>query len=218
MFVQKERYLRIVFIPPKDKFILMWVHPQTLIKQLPSYLLMVEAALQTAQSYIYTISVSIVILLVGFAIGMLTKKFLTRVLSQVELNKIVRKLGITANIERGLAITTSAIIYLVTIVFFLNQLNITSIVLYLIVGGVLTLLILTFLVGVKDLIPNLVAYLFLQRKDSIKEGHHVQIREIEGIVERIGYQETEIRTPRGDILYVPNSLFIKSKKTVKAKR
>ena len=49
----------------------------------------------------------------------------------------------------------------------------------------------------------------------MKEGHHVNIREIGGRVERIGFMETEIKTERGDILYVPNALFMKSKFRVK---
>jgi len=43
----------------------------------------------------------------------------------------------------------------------------------------------------------------------------VEVREIAGKVEKVGYLETEIRTDSGDILYVPNSLFLKSKFKIK---
>jgi small conductance mechanosensitive channel len=168
-----------------------------------------------AKSYIYTIAVGVVILLVGFALGILTKKILHRVLKEVGLNKIMGKVGVRTNLESVVSHIVSGLIYLVTIVFFLNQLGITSIVLYIVVGAILMLAILTFLVGLKDVIPNFVAWILLQRKSRIVEGHRVSVREISGRVEKVGYLETEIKTDNGDILYVPNSLFIKSKFWVK---
>jgi small-conductance mechanosensitive channel len=100
----------------------------------------------------------------------------------------------------------------------LNQLRIASVVLYLVVGAILMLIILTFVVGLKDVIPNIVAWVFIQRKGTIKEGRRVEVREIAGVVENVGYLETEIKTDRGDILYVPNALFMKSKFSLKKEK
>ena len=77
------------------------------------------------------------------------------------------------------------------------------------------LLILTFLVGLKDIIPNFVAWVVIQKRELIREGRKIEVREISGVVEKIGYLETEIKTENGDTLYVPNSLFLKSKTRVK---
>jgi len=176
---------------------------------------MVLSLVGAAQSYIYRIGASIVILLFGFGFGILAKKLVKRILTEIELNRIMAKVGVMYNLEKWLSSLVSYLIYLVTIVLSLNQLGITSVVLYLLVGGVLMLVILTFLVGLKDVIPNFVAWILLQRKERIKEGHAVEVREIAGRVERVGYLETEIRTPSGDILYVPNSLFLKSKFKIK---
>ena len=176
---------------------------------------MVEGVVETAQSYFYTIAVGIAILLIGFAIGILVKKFLHRLLKEIGLNKVFSKVGVTYNLETVISSIASYVIYLFTIVIFLDKLGIKSVVLYLFVGGVLMLLILTFLVGLKDVIPNFVAWIFIQRKGKVQEGHHVNVREIAGVVEKVGYLETEIKTEMGDILYVPNSLFLKSKLRVK---
>ncbi|MBS3116944.1 mechanosensitive ion channel [Candidatus Woesearchaeota archaeon] len=165
----------------------------------------------TAQSYVYTLAVGIVILLVGFALGLLAKKFLHRLLKEIGLNKVMNKVNIPYDIESIVSHIAASLIYLITIVFFLNRLGITSIVLYLIVGAVLMLVILTFIVGLKDVIPNFVAWIILQHQGKVKDGYSVNVREIEGVVEKIRYLETEIKTPKGDILYVPNSLFLKSK-------
>ncbi|PIN73560.1 hypothetical protein COV20_05040 [Candidatus Woesearchaeota archaeon CG10_big_fil_rev_8_21_14_0_10_45_16] len=174
---------------------------------------MAPELLQEAQNYLYTIISSVVILLVGFGLGILAKKFLSKVLKEVELNKIMSKVGITSNVEKGISTIASYVIYLVTVLFFLENLGVTSYVVYLVVGGMLMLLILTLLVGLKDVIPNFFAWTILRRK--VKEGSRIEVREISGRVERVGYLETEIKTENGDVLYVPNSLFVKSKMWVR---
>ena len=64
---------------------------------------------------------------------------------------------------------------------------------------------------------NLQAIIDAQKKGNIKEGHRVEVKEIYGLVEKIGYLETEIKTDNDDVLYVPNSLFLKSKFRLKKK-
>ncbi len=176
------------------------------------------AVVGMAGSYVYTIILSVIILLVGFILGILAKKFLYRILNEIELNVILRVIGVRADVEKWISSIVSYLIYFITIIFFLEQLNIASIVLYLVAGGILTLLLLTFIVGVKDIIPNFVAWMVLQRKQHLRVGMEIEIREIAGEIEKIGCLETEIRTKQDDILYVPNSLFLKSKFKVKGKK
>ncbi|HLC82077.1 MAG TPA: mechanosensitive ion channel domain-containing protein [Candidatus Nanoarchaeia archaeon] len=171
--------------------------------------------IELAQKYFYTIAAGIGILLIGLALGVLVKKLIYKILKEIELNKIMSHVGVTYNLEQWVSSILSYLVYLITIVFFLDQLGITSIVLYLILGAVLMLVILTVIVGLKDVMPNFVAWILLQRKDRMIEGHQVNVKEIYGKVEKIGFLETEIRTDSGDLLYVPNSLFLKSKFWVK---
>ncbi len=176
---------------------------------------MVNEVIQTAQSYFYDVTLGIAILFIGFALGIIVKKIVYRVLKGAELNKVVNKVGFRHDLEKWISSLASFIIYLITIVFFLNYLNITSIVIYLIVGAVLMLLILTFIVGLKDVLPNFVAWVIIQKRELVHEGRKIDVREISGVVEKVGYLETEIRTENGDILYVPNALFLKSKMRMK---
>lgn len=171
----------------------------------------VTGVVDTAQSYIYTLAIGLVILLIGFALGILVKKLLLRVFKGIELNKILTRVGITQNLEKSLSSIVMYLIYLATIIIFLDYFKIGSIVLYILLGALLMLLILTLLVGLKDVIPNLLAWLILQKRGNIKVGRRVEVKEISGEVEKIGYLETEIKTDSGDILYVPNNLFLKSK-------
>ena len=171
--------------------------------------------LKTIESYAYNIIISIVILLAGFGMGMIVKKILQRILKELELNKIMAKVNVTYDLEKIISNIVSYVIYLFTIVLVLDQLGLKSVVLYLLVGAILMLIILTSLVGLKDVIPNFIGWLLIQKRNNIKEGYRIDIKEIYGVVERIGYLETEIRTERGDLLYVPNSLFMKSKFRIK---
>lgn len=175
----------------------------------------VTGAVETAQSYVSLIVEGIIILLVGFGLGILAQKLLAKILKEVELNQIMAKVGITNNLEKWVSAIVSYVIYLVSIVYFLRHLGIESTVLYLLLGAVLMLLVLTLIVGLKDVIPNFVAWMVLQKDEKITVGRRVEVREIVGRVEKIGYLETEIKTEHGDILYVPNTLFLKSKFKVK---
>ncbi len=172
---------------------------------------MVSEILDVLQLYITKIAIGIVILLIGFGLGVLAKKLLQKILHELELNRIMSKVGITHDLEKWVSSIASYVIYLITVMFFLEHLLIKSIVLYLFAGALLMLVILTFLVGLKDVIPNFIGWLFLQKKGKIKEGWRVEVKEISGIVEKVGYLETEIKTDGGDVLYVPNSLFLRNK-------
>ena len=164
-----------------------------------------------AQSYLYLIITGVVILLVGLGLGILVKKLIYKLLSEIELNKIMNRVGITYNLEKWISSSISYIIYLATIIITLDHFSVGSIVLYIILGAILMLVVLTFLVGLKDIVPNFIGWIYLQKKKSVREGHKIDIREIEGEVEKVGFLETEIKTEKGDILYIPNSLFLKSK-------
>jgi len=176
---------------------------------------MVLAVFTAISTYIYDIIIAVIILFIGFGLGILVKRILEKVLKELELNKIMSRVNITTDLERWISSIVSYLIYLFTIVIFLDQLGIKSMVLYLAVGAVLMLLILTFLVGLKDVIPNFMGWLFIQRHDHLREGRKIDIKEISGIIENIGYLETEIKTEHGDILYVPNALFMSSKFKIK---
>ena len=177
----------------------------------------VKGAVETASSYFTHIAVGIVILLAGFGVGILVKKVVHKLLKEFELNKIMMRVGINYNLENWVSSILMYLIYLMTIVIFLDHFNIGSIVFYVVLGAILMLIILTFLVGLKDIIPNFIGWIYIQGKDKIKEGHKIELKEISGIIEKIGYLETEIKTDNHDVLYVPNSLFLKSKFKLKKK-
>jgi len=172
----------------------------------------VTNVVETTNSYATKIAVAIAFIIGGLILGMLAKKLLHKVLKELGLNKIMRKVNVTYDIEAVISSTISYVIYFLAVIFALKQFGVLpEYIVYLLVGAILTMLALTFIVGLKDIIPNFVAWILLQRRGKIKEGKRVEIREISGVVEKIGFLESEIKTDSDDILYVPNSLFLKSK-------
>jgi len=175
-----------------------------------------ELLLVNLSTYFKNIIGAVIVLLLGLGLGILVKKLLRKLLKEIELNKIMSKVSISYDLERWVSAIVSYVIYFGTFVFSLYFLGIQSVVLYIIFGAILMLLILTTVVALKDVIPNLIGWIFLQKKSSgVKEGKEIEVKEIAGVVERIGYLETEISTERGEVLYVPNALFLKSKHKVK---
>jgi len=170
---------------------------------------MVEGVVQTAQSYFYAIITSIAILLIGFGAGILAKKLFQRLLEEIKLNQMIFKANINYDIENIISSLIMYLIYLITIILSLNQLGITSIVGYILIGLVLLLVVLALFVFIKDFLPNFHGWLKKGRK--LKQGQKLEFGQISGAVETVGLMETIIRTTQGDLLHVPNLLFVKEK-------
>ncbi|HIH11840.1 TPA: mechanosensitive ion channel [Candidatus Woesearchaeota archaeon] len=177
---------------------------------------MVVSFLQVLQSYFWIFVGGVVILLIGFTVGILLRKLGERLLHEIGLNAILIKIGINSNAEKVIPSIFAYATYILTIIFVLDIVGIKPTVpFYIIVGAILALFILTIMVSVKDILPNFIGWIFIQKKGKIKIGQTIDVREITGVVENIGYLETEIRTDKGDLLYIPNSLFLKSKYLLK---
>jgi len=171
--------------------------------------------LQKGMSFLDMIVIGIVILLVGLAIGLLMKKIVTRVLNELELNKGIIRIGITADMEGMLGFLVSFIIYVVTIILFLDWLGVTSIVFYVLVLGFSILIILAVIMKLKDIIPNWYAGKTLRRAKVFVKGKVIEIEEVVGKIEHVGKFETILRTSQDDLLYVPNAFFTKHKYKIK---
>ena len=96
-------------------------------------------------------------------------------------------------------------------VFFLKQLGVVSITLYLLIGAILLLIGATFLISIKDFIPNFIAGLVLYRKVDWEKGKEIKFNGVKGKIEKLGLLEIEIKSKKGEKIYVPNSLLTKSK-------
>ena len=180
---------------------------------------------ETALNYLNTlfsafldrIVIALIIVLVGFIIGRLVGRLLSRVLHEVELDNILSKAGFKMPLEHTIATLLAYLIYFIAIVMALNQIGLTTAALYIIVGGAVLLVLIATVLGIKDFIPNMIAGIFIYRKGLFKEGQTIIVKNVEGKVKRISIIETELETKKGDVIYVPNSLLVKSTLMVRKK-
>ena len=161
--------------------------------------------------------VALIILLIGFIIGRLVGRIVGKLLHEIELDSILKRAGLKMPLEKTIATLLSSLIYFAAIIITLNEIGLTTTALYIILGTAVVLVIIATVLGIKDFIPNIIAGIFIYRKALFHEGQKIIIKNVEGRVKTISIVETELETDKGDLIYVPNSLLVKSTLIVKKK-
>lgn len=168
--------------------------------------------------FINKILTPIIILLIGFIIARLISKFAKKILSEIELNNILKKAtGFKPKFEEAISNVIRYFIYFITLAIALDQVGITGVVIYMVSGAILIVLIITILLGIKDFIPNLISGLSLIRAGFINQGDNIKVKDLEGKIIKISLTETRIKTKKGDIINIPNSHLTKNEVIKKSK-
>lgn len=162
--------------------------------------------------------IALVIAIIGFIIGKVLGRLVHGILHEIELNKMFEKAGFKINFEEMTGNFVSYFVYFISILMALNQIGVTTIVLNILAGGIIILIIVSLILAFKDYIPNMVAGMFIRQKRLINVGDRIKAEDIEGRVVNISLVETQVETKEKDVIYVPNSLLIKKKVTVKRRK
>ena len=85
-----------------------------------------------------------------------------------------------SSLEKKISNLAAYLIYFFALVWSLNLLGIAPVILYIIGGTILFLLGVTFILGIKDFIPNLIAGVIIHRKGYWKEGKNIKVNGMEG--------------------------------------
>ncbi|MFH1331864.1 MAG: mechanosensitive ion channel domain-containing protein [archaeon] len=162
---------------------------------------------------IAAISIVLVGLLVGYIVGRLTR----RVLHELELNKVLKEQGVKIPLEELIASFVRYIIYFIALIFALGQLGLETVVFSVILGVILVIMIAFVILAFKDFIPNVTAGFFIHQQGFIKKGNRIRVSNSEGVVIHTDLTETRLKLDNGDVIYIPNSLIVKSE-VVKVKK
>lgn len=191
---------------------------------------MLESLTNAAEPFYSKIVVTLVILLLGLFIGRFIGRLVTKILGEVELNKIYKlATGYSSKLDKIIGKIVSYLIYFIFGMWALENVGLSSVTLNIIAGGIVVLIIIAVIFAIKDFIPNVFAGMFIHIKGIIKEGDEVEIDNVKGIIKSIGLVETKLYANGSDLIYVPNSAFVRSrqiriknaeerKKTTKAKK
>lgn len=153
---------------------------------------------------------AVVILLIGFVVARMAAKITERVLGEIELNRLLKNsTRIDVSAEQFITSTVRYLIYFFVIIMALNQIGLTTTILYIISSAIILILIVSFILALRDFIPNMFAGLSIQKKGFITKGDRIHFRDVEGTIEYLNLVETRIKTDKGDIISVPNALLAK---------
>ncbi len=156
------------------------------------------------------IVVALIILLIGFIIGKFFQKIIHKILREVELNNLAKRtVGLRLKLEEFISHAISYFIYFIAIIMAMEIMNLSSIIIYIMSAGLIIIIISSILLGIKDFIPNFFAGLTLHRKKFLNEGDMIEIDNIKGKVIDFNLIDVQLETNKGDMIFVPNAIFIK---------
>jgi small-conductance mechanosensitive channel len=76
------------------------------------------------------------------------------------------------------------------------------------------------MLGFKDIIPNVFASYFILKKNNLTKGDFISVGNFEGVIEKVNLVDTILKIDEKEVVYVPNTYFIKNsftKKTISKK-
>lgn len=153
---------------------------------------------------------AIAILLIGLIAARIISRIIKRILHELELNRILKEqAGVRLPIEEFISSLIKYLIYFIAVIWALAELGLQTVILYIILAIVLTILVSFIVLAFKDFIPNITAGFFIHQKNIIKKGDIIKIKDIEGKVKNISMVETTIKV-NGDTVYMPNSVLTKN--------
>jgi hypothetical protein len=148
------------------------------------------------------ISLSLLILLVGFIIGKLVDKFSLLLIR----NSSFRKIKIFSrdfNTEKIIPKLLSYVIYIASLIFALSYSGILNTVIFIILIIFALTMIVSVFYSIKESFPNFVASIRLRRNPNFRLRRKIQVNGILGEISEITYSEIKITTESGDEIYVP---------------
>ena len=170
-----------------------------------------------ANPIINNILIAIIIFFLGLIIGRIAGRLISRIIKQFEVDSAVKKkTGVKTSFDKIIGSVVSYIIYFVFFIIALNYVGITSLLLNIISIVLIAVLAISAFMSLKESIPNIVGAIKI--KKSISLGDKIKIGTVEGTIEGITMTETKVLTKKGDVIHIPNSLFLKEKYTSRRSR
>lgn len=161
--------------------------------------------------FLSKIIVAVIILLIGFIIGRIIGRLFQKLLHEIEVDKILKKAAhIRVSIEELSGHIISYFIYFIAIIMALKQIGLATDVLNIVSWAIMIVIIVSFFLGIKDLIPNIIAGFIIHRKGFINKGDFIKVKNMQGKVININLIETKIQTRNKDIIHIPNSILTKN--------
>lgn len=159
--------------------------------------------------------IAVLLILIGYIVANFIFKISIKLLTWLELDKLFRKLGLKVSVSNYISHFLEFVSYLVFLIMALDEIGITAWVLNGLGILIILFVLISLLLTIKDLFPNLYASYNLYQNKQLEPGKKIKCNGIEGKVISINSTETIIEGKNGDLIYVPNSYLINNLITVK---
>ena len=151
-------------------------------------------------------------LLIAFLVARFLRNLSAKVLKELKTNNVLKdSFGVRAPIEEILSYGVFYLILFIGVIMALNQLGLSTIVLYIILIIVLLIIVSFIILAFKDFIPNVFASFWIHQKRLIEKGDYIEVKDVSGKVVEITLTETKIETKDKEIVLFPNSLLLREK-------
>lgn len=158
---------------------------------------------------IIKVVVAIIIILIGFIIGKIVGRLIYKILSEINVNSLFkRSTGINLKPDIIISNTVTYLIDFFSIIIALDAVALTPGLVYVISGAIIVIIIVSIIIGIKDIIPNAIAGFVMFRKKQFKNGDKIKINEHIGKIKKITLIETIIEKDNKDLVYIPNSALL----------
>lgn len=155
---------------------------------------------------------AVIVLLISFLVARFLGNLTSRILSELNTNKILKEsFGVRAPIDQILGKGVYYLVLLIGVIIALNQLGLSTIILYIILI-IISIIIVSFIIlALKDFVPNVFASIWIHQKKIIEIGDNIEFKDVSGKVVEISMTETRIETKDKETVLLPNSLLLKEK-------
>lgn len=154
------------------------------------------------------IAIAMITLFVGFIIAKLAGKIIKRVLTEAELNRILKAAGFRP-LSDELARLAEYTILAATLIIIMQQFGITRTIANIIGALAIVIIIIGIALAAREFIPNATAGLFLKKKIKKHYGKKITIDGIKGKLTKIG--TTGITLKDKEQHYIPYTYLAKNK-------
>ncbi len=173
-------------------------------------LLISQGALLTSNPFLTSIVIAMIIFISGLIIGRIVGKIIEKLLKEFRVDPTIKKkTNIKLSVGKLLGVFVQTSIYILFTVIALNYVGLTSLILNIISIAIIIILSISFILALKDSLPNLIAGISIRKNLSI--GKKLKYKDLEGLVEEISLFEVKIKKSNDDVLHIPNSVFVKEK-------
>lgn len=172
--------------------------------------ILINQSTNQTSSIISNVTWAVIILFGGLLIAYVSKKVSLKFLTEIELNDIFKKTtSKNWKLDMLLANTLNTAIYFVTIVWALELLGISILVLNIVSLVIFVLLIIVLILSIKDFFPNFIAGMLI--KHNYKVGQKIKIDRVSGKISSVSVLKIIIKTEQDQSIHIPTSYLLKSK-------